>query len=799
MRVSLNWLKEFLDIETGVDGLAEKMTMLGLEIESVERPGAEINKVVVGQIVSIEPHPKADKLVVCKTDVGQPQPVQIVCGAKNVRVGDRIPTALDGATLPGAVGIGCRKMRGVESCGMMCSAHELGLGEDHSGLMILEPNAPIGQDIVSHLGLDDAILEVEVTPNRGDWACMIGVARELAALFETPIRVPEVHIAEGAQRAARLSSVTIEAPELCPRYIGRLLSGVQVGPSPSWLCQRLLAAGQRPINNIVDVTNFVLLETGHPLHAFDYDKLSENRIVVRCAKQNETLETLDGQVRKLDSSMLVIADAERPVALAGIMGGHDSEVGESTSRVFLESAYFEPVSIRRTARALGMQTEASVRFQRGADPEMALFAINRAAGLVQELAGAEVAAGLLDEYPNPPAPVEVELRYGRSDDVLGTCVAPREQRGILERLGFVTVRSSDAGCVVRVPSWRHDVSREADLIEEVARLHGYDKIGVTLPTVRQIDEILAPEEAKLRALRRFLVGQGLTEVFNWTFDSAEAVRKCGLPEAYLDMVELQNPISEQNAAMRSTLIPGLLATASRNLRHGNLDLAAFEIGPVYGPAKNDQELPDQYTRLAIALSGRKGTHHWGRAPEPYDFYDLKGYAESALGFFGVYVQFDAADFGPFQSGHCGRASWAGQPLGYLGMVGKEVLRAFETEQAIFLLEFDLDPLLAHRPPPPEFQTVPAYPASLRDMAVVVDASVPAGELEATARQVGGALLKRVEIFDVYSGKQIPEGKKSVAMNLFFQADDRTLKDEETLASWDTILKHLQERYGAQLR
>ena len=390
MRISLNWLKELVDIDLGVDDLAHQLTMLGLEIESVERPGEGLSGVLVGQIQSIEPHPDADKLVVCKTDVGGEEPLQIVCGAKNMSVGDKVPTAIVGATLAGGFAIKGRKMRGVESQGMMCSADELGMGEDHSGLFIMDPETPVGVDALPLLGLDDVIFEIEVTPNRGDWAGMIGVARELAALRDGVIRPPEAALNETSEEAASLSSVTIEDPDLCPRYLGRVITGVKIGPSPAWLCQRLFAAGQRPINNIVDITNLVLLETGHPLHAFDYQKLAENRIVVRRARKGEPLKTLDDQDRALVEDMLVIADAKKPVALAGVMGGADSEVGEGTQDIFLESAYFNPVSIRRTARALGMNTEASQRFQRGADPEMAVYALDRAAALIQDIAGGSV-------------------------------------------------------------------------------------------------------------------------------------------------------------------------------------------------------------------------------------------------------------------------------------------------------------------------------------------------------------------------------------------------------------------------
>lgn len=561
MRISLNWLKDYVEINVDADTLARQMTMLGLEIEAIERPGSEISGIYVGKILSIEPHPDADKLVVCKTDVGLGEPLQIICGAKNMSVGDKVPTAIIGSKLAGGFEITRRKMRGVESFGMMCAADELGMGNDHSGLIIMDPDSIIGADAKPLLGLDDVIFEIEVLPNRGNWASMIGVARELAALYGKPLRVPELRLTEEGKAASDYSSVTNNAPDLCPRYAGRVLTGLKIGPSPDWLCKRLRAAGQRPINNVVDVTNYVLLETGHPLHAFDYDKLVENRIIVRRAHPGETMHTLDGQERALKEEILVIADAARAQAVAGVMGGADSEVGESTTRIFLESAYFNPISIRRTSRALGLMTESSQRFQRGADPEMALYAINRAAQLMHELAGAAVAPRVLDAYPNPIPRREVTLRYTRCDALLGAEIPADDERRYLTALGFEVVHHDAATCTVRVPTWRHDVTQEADLVEEVARFYGYERIPATVPTVRPIEHRFAPEDTLIRALRHQLVAGGLTEVYNWTFSSEEAVRKARLDDSKLDMVRLANPLSENQATMRSSLIPGSSKTS----------------------------------------------------------------------------------------------------------------------------------------------------------------------------------------------------------------------------------------------
>lgn len=798
MRISLNWLKEYVDIPVDAEELAHRLTMLGLEIEAIERPWSEISSVRVGKILEIAPHPDAEKLVVCKTDTGQGAPLQIVCGAKNMKVGDRVPTALIGATLPGGFAIGARKMRGIASEGMMCSARELGLGEEHAGLLILDETAPVGEDFIRYFGLDDVVLEIEVTPNRGDWSSMIGVARELAALFETTVRMPACGIRESAMRASEMSSVTIEDPELCPRYAGRVLSAALVAVSPLWMRRRLIAAGQRPINNLVDITNYVLLETGHPLHAFDYDLLAENRIVVRRARPGETLVAIDGQQRSLNSEMLVIADAQRPVAVAGVMGGRDSEVGERTRRVFLESAYFNPVSVRRTSRALGLQTEASAHFQRGADPEMVVYALDRAASLMQELAGAETARGILDAYPAPLPRRSVSLRYARTNLLLGTAVARETQRGVLTRLGFSLESESETECTCSVPSWRHDVAREVDLIEEVARFYGFDRLESALPSIRQSDSVFSPAEHRVQSLRCMLAGLGLTEMLHWTFSSPGEVRRCGLDEGYLDMVTLQNPLTENHTTMRSSLTPGLMATVARNLNYGNRDIAAFELGPVYVPVAN-QELPDEPLHVAIVLTGRSGASHWSRARDACDFYDVKGVAEAIIDFFGVEGTFLDAEMALLQAGHCGQVLADNKAVGFLGAVSGPVLDAYDIDQPVYLLECNVQDLLGAVAPVPQFESLAQFPPSLRDLAVLVAADVPAGSIVSAARQAGGKLLKSVALFDVYTGKQVAEGKKSVALSLVFQSDERTLTDTDTQKSCDKILRRLQDEFQAELR
>ncbi|MBI2424806.1 MAG: phenylalanine--tRNA ligase subunit beta [Candidatus Hydrogenedentes bacterium] len=799
MRVSLNWLKEYVNLDgISVEDLAHRMTMLGLEIEAIEEPGAEIQQVYVGEILSIEPHPDADKIVVCKTNTGGPEALQICCGAKNMKVGDKVPTAIVGATLPGGFAIGRRKMRGIESEGMMCSGKELGLGDDHAGLLILPPDFPVGADAKPLLGLDDVIFEIEVTPNRGDWASMIGVARELAAYYNRPLSIPATPLNESAEAITGLTSVCIENPELCGRYLGRVMKNVQVGPSPQWLQSRLQAAGQRPINNVVDITNFVLLETGHPLHGFDYDLLAEHRIVVRAAKAGEKITTLDGQERPLATDMLVIADGAKTQCVAGIMGGSHSEVSENTTTVFLESAWFNPASVRKTSRALQLISESSQRFQRGADPEMAVYALERAAALMQEICGATVARGAIDQHPLPLPRKQVTLRHARCNALLGTPIDAEEQKDVLVRLGFSILVEDAASCTFHVPPRRHDVSMETDLIEEIARFHGYDRMDVSLPAVRPSAHVFAPQYQPERALRHFLIAQGLTEVFHWTFCNAQDAEKAGLAPALRDMVALENPLSEKQGTMRSSLLPGLLNHAAYNLNRGAASLAVFEVGPVYAPVwKND--LPTQELHLGMLLHGPSNGTHWSGAAKSYDFYDLKGLLEATLSHLGVDATFEPSTAGTFQPGQNASIVVGKQIVGTFGKVHLAVAKAFDIDPNLYLLELALDSLLSQAKPHGQFSAIPTFPPSKRDMAVVVDEAVPAGALAVAARAAGGSLLKSVELFDIYRSEGLGAGKKSVALNLSFQADDKTLTDNDTQKQWDKILKKLQTDYQATLR
>jgi len=797
MLIPLSWLREYVDLPESVEELCEKLTSLGLEIEAVERKGEDVKNVVVGKILSIDKHPDADKIVVCKTDVGGPEPLQICCGAKNMKVGDKVPTAVVGASLPGGFEIARRKMRGVESQGMMCSGKELGLGDDVDGLMILDPVVPIGKDIRAVLGMNDVILEIEVTPNRGDWAGLIGIARELAAAYGKPLKWPAAELKESGGKASEAASISIEAPDLCSRYIGRVIKGVKVGPSPDWLTRRLVAAGQRPINNVVDVTNYILLETGQPLHAFDLNTLQGRKILVRQAKAGEKIQALTGTECALTPDMLVIADANRPVAVAGIVGGKETEVNEATVDLLLESAHFDPVSVRRTSRALNVLTESSQRFQRGADPEMAEFASRRAARLILETAGGSLLVGSMDVRPKPLAKRSMALRFARTEAMLGASVSPETQVKILNSLGFESEKQTADTVQLTVPSWRYDVAWEEDFVEEVARLYGYDKFEPTLPKVRLADRKFAPEQTTYRAIREFLASAGLAEIATWSFMAAPDAHRFDTPGERLEPVPLQNPLSEQHALMRTSLLPALLRIASSNLRKNRKSVGIFELAPVY--YKDGGELRQRY-QLGIVLAGTAGAPHWAQPERALDIYDLKGYVEALAGeFSSAPLGFAEAQAASLAKGAAASISLDNKVAGSLGEVARDAAKAYDIDGRIFAAEINLDVLLAAQPGPAQYAEIPAHPPALRDLAVIVDEVTPAGVLADAAQKSGGGNLQRVDIFDVYRGKGVPDGKKSVALSLVFQSRERTLTDDETEKAVGEILKTLEREFQAQLR
>jgi len=799
VRVSINWLKEFVDIPVTSAELADRLTLAGVAVDRIDKPSAGVTGVVTGRVVEVRPHPNADRLLIAAVDIGG-EILQIVTGAANFKVGDVVPVAPVGATLAGDLAIRRAKFRGVESWGMMCAADELGIGDDHEGILILPSDTPVGVAAGPILGLDDEILELDLTPNRGDCLSVLGVAREVATLLGKPLKRRKPAFPELDLQAQRMVRVDIEDPRLCSRYVARVLVDVRVGPSPLWMQTRLFTAGVRPISNIVDVTNYVMLELGQPQHAFDYDAVHNAHVIVRRARPGETLVTLDGNERSLAPDMLLITDPRTVIGVAGVMGGLDSEVTADTRRVLLESACFNPVSIRRTSRALGLRSEASIRFEKGVDPEGCLKAADRALELMQIIGAGHAAAGAVDVYPDPYTPRTLIVRPERVEEILGLAVPAKTIRDILERLEFAP-RETGGRFLVRVPSHRTDVFREIDLIEEVARIHGYHRIpdtlpfGVTVPGVRTKAQVL---ESRLREL---LVACGLTEVITYTFTNRKVFDRLRLPgtSPLRRTVPLRNPLNEDQTEMRTLLYPSLLDVLARNYQRRNTNAALFEIGRVYHPRDN-APLPEEGLRLAAALMGRTPAG-WRRKDEPLDFFFLKGVLESVAREIGLEtLTFTAEQDEPsFHPGRTARLRAGEANLGIIGELHPEVLEAYDLPPGVVVTEIDLDLVLAVDKKTPTFVPLPRFPSVERDLALVIRKDIPAREVMALIRKAGGELLRELRLFDVYEGRQIREGYRNLGFSLVFRAEDRTLTDEEVGRYLEAIIRTLEDTYGAQLR
>jgi len=799
VRVSVNWLKEFVDVPVTTAELADRLTLAGVAVDRIGKPSAGVSGVVTGKVAEVQPHPNADRLLVAMVDIGG-ETLQIVTGAANFKVGDVVPAAPLGAVLAGGLTIRRAKFRGVESRGMMCAADELGIGDDHEGILILPPDTPVGVDAGPVLGLDDEILELDLTPNRGDCLSVFGVAREAATLLAKPLKREKPAFPELDLRAARMARVDIEDPRLCGRYVARVLVDVRVGPSPLWMRTRLFAAGLRPISNIVDVTNYVMLERGQPQHAFDYDAVHSAHVIVRRARAGETLVSLDGNERALAPDMLLITDPRTVIGIAGVMGGLDSEVTADTKRVLLESAYFDPVSIRRTSRALGLRSEAATRFEKGVDPEGCLTAADRALELMQAIGAGRAAAGAVDVYPEPYAPRTIIVRPERVEEILGLAVPTKTTRDILERLEFAP-RISEGRFLVRVPSHRTDISREIDLIEEVARVHGYQQIPDSLPFGETVPGVRTGAQVLESRLKQLLVACGLTEVVTYTFTNRKVFDRLRLPgdSKYRRTVRLRNPLNEEQTEMRTLLYPSLLDVLARNYQRRNTDAALFETGRVYRP-RDSALLPEERLRLAAALMGRTPAG-WRKRPEPLDFFFLKGVMENLAREIGLGpLVFTAEQNEPsFHPGRTARLRAGETDLGIIGELHPEVLEAYDLPPGVVAAEIDLNLVLAMDKKTPAFVPLPRFPGVERDLALVIGKDIPALEVTALIRRAGGELLRELHLFDVYEGRQIREGFRNLGFSLLFRADDRTLTDEEVGPHLNEIVRVLEDAYGAQLR
>ena len=798
MNVTLNWLKNYIDFEFSPSELADRLTMLGVEVESIKQLGAELEGVVVGRVTSIRPHPNADKLVLCQVDIGETEELQIVCGAPNVREGMFAPVATIGATLPIGLTIKRAKLRGEESHGMLCSEKELGLSEEAAGLMDLPADIPLGTSFSEALGLDDVIFELEITPNRPDCLSMIGVAREIRAETGNALKLPRVDFNEAETDIQEMTSVTIEAPDLCPRYAARVIQGVRIEASPEWLQQRLESVGIGVINNIVDITNFVLMEYGQPLHAFDYHKLTENRIVVRRAAVGENLTTLDEIERELTPDMLVIADAEKPVALAGIMGGYDSEITDTTCDVLLESAYFNPSSVRATAKALGISTEASYRFERGADPGIVLAALDRAAQLIAELAGGTICKGIVDVYPGQQPLTRLQLRPERVNFILGTAIEATEMTQILSHLGFDVKANGAENYEVIVPTFRSDITREIDLIEEIARVHGYDNIPTTLPKGDIPVPAPNPSTEVRKRVKQFLLAAGMMEAVNYSFCDPNCFDKIRFTadSPLRETLKLQNPLSPEMSVLRTTLLPRLLENAQHNRNHQIDTIAFFEIGNVF-IRNGEQKEPE---RVAGILAGQIGEGVYSNPYRSPDFYDIKGLVEGILEVCGIVdYTLQKTDTPTFHPGRSAEILLRNKQIGTFGEAHPEVLENYDLPYKAYLFEFDMEVLVDAAIFAKRFEPIPIYPTIERDLAIVVDKDVLSDMPTELIYATGGELVKSVRLFDVYEGEQVPEDKKSLAYAITYHSATETLTDKAVNTLHDKVVKHLNQKLGAELR
>ncbi len=806
MRISSNWLSDYVDGLPGQEEVARLLTAVGLEVEAIERTGTGLEGVVAARIVAGEKHPNAEKLSVTRVDLGRGEPLQVVCGATNWRVGDVVPLATVGTSLPGGQRIEKAKLRGVESFGMLCSAKELALAEDASGLLLLDREIAPGTPIAKALALEDVLLEVNVTPNRPDCLSHVGIARELAALLGTKVRMPVPRLNEGGGSAADAVKVRIEAPDRCARYAARVIEGVKLGPSPLWLARRLQTCGIRSISNAVDATNFVLLELGHPLHAFDLDEVQGREIVVRTARPGEKITTLDGKERSLDPEDLLIADRDRGSALAGVMGGGDSEVSAGTSRVLLESAWFQPGGIRRTSRRHGLKTEASHRFERGADPGMVIPAVDRCAAMIAELAGGTVRTGVVDARPREVRAPEVRIRWHRPAEILGMDVPKDDARRILAGLGFAERKADREGATFGVPSWRVDVSLEEDLVEEIVRTKGYDAIPETLPKNAVDTPAEGPEAEAIARVRAALEGAGFSEAVNFSFVAARELEPFERPVATGDGsgravgVALKNPISAELSVMRTTLVPSLLKNAAYNRRQRVEDVRLYEIASVYHPHPDPKERPSsESVEIAGVIAGRRSPVGWSVPGDAADFYDAKAAVVALLDALGIAARWQSRGGGWLHPRTSATVLAAGgdDVLGEVGEIHPRVAAAFDLPRGVLALRVSLDALLRAARLVPQHRSIPRLPAVLRDLAIVVDEGVAAASVEALVREE--ALVEDVTPFDVYRGAPLPAGKKSLAFAIRYRATDRTLTDAEADAAHARIVERLAARLGAGLR
>jgi len=801
MKVTYNWLKEFVDFDLSPVDLSDLLTMLGLEVEGIEQLGGGMDEVVVARVLEKNQHPNADKLSLCKIDNGK-EILSVVCGAQNFKQGDVVALAQIGAVLPGDFKIKRSKIRGEESCGMLCSEKELALADESVGIMVLPENLSPGTPFFEAMGLKDTIFEIGLTPNRADCLSVIGIAREIAAKLGKRVRYPSVVVPEYGEPVDSKISVVIQDPAGCPRYAARFISGCKIAPSPAWLVNRLAAVGIRSINNVVDITNLVMVELGHPLHAFDYTQVAGGRIVVRRAGEGESFRTLDGQERQLSATDLMICDRDRAVALAGIMGGENSEIAATTTDILLESAFFDPPTIRRTGKRLGLHTESSHRFERGADLEMVPLALDRAASLMAQLAGGCVATGRADTFPAPKTPVSIPFRPERANALLGLSLTADRMAELFRNLEFQVQPVTNGSFLVTIPSYRIDIEREIDLVEEICRLNGFDKVAATMPIAQVISDRPSQHQRLQRSVRDHFVAEGMHEIVSFSFIASGAADRLKLEEndPRSNSIRLCNPLAAEQAVMRTTLLPGLLETASRNMNFRSLDLRLFEMRRVYLPVPG-QEMPHEPIFCSGLVAGVREQESWCRQTAQADFYDVKGIVENLfeqLHIRGVVWSSDTPE--PFyHPGKCCRILVGGATVGTIGEIHPDVLKNYDIERSVYYFELNFEELVRLAGNRKAIVPPSRFPDSVRDLALLAPLELASSQLLDCVRGLRLKELEEVAIFDLYQGDRVPEGHKSIALRLRYRSSDRTMTDDEVHLVHTKVISTLTGKLNITVR
>ena len=792
MRIPFEWLKDFLVIDMEPHEVASRLTMRGLEVEAVEEVTPSFHGVVIGRILEMEKHPKADNLSLCKVDTGR-ETLAIVCGAGNISVGDKVPVAIVGARLGGDFLIEKRPIRGIESLGMLCSEKELGISDDHSGIFILPDDFVLGEMLADAPGIRDVVLDVSVPPNRGDCLSVYGIAREVGSILKQKAKLPVFKLDQGTGDIESRISLDVYDTAACPRYVLRMIEGISIVPAPFWMRNRIIKSGMRPINSIVDVTNYIMLELGQPLHSFDYEKIRGRRIEVRVTDKAMQFRTLDGQDRALEAGDILIGDGEGPVAVAGIMGGENSEIGADTRHVALESAFFNPLYIRRTARRMGIRSEASLRFEKGIDIGNVDFAADRAIFLMNSISGGTVIRGKREIYEKPEKKT-ISVSFARINEIVGAPIEQQEVVSALESIDIYALVEGDGRITLSIPPFRHDIVEYIDLIEEVARIYGYERIPATMPVITTQPQKRSVKDAYPAAAKDYLVSAGFDEVINFTFTSVGDVENLLIPasDERASYVPIMNPLAKDYAVMRTLITPGILKNVSYNINRGSKNLRLFEMGKVF-ILEAGKEMPGEYPAVSFVMTGKERDYFWREPAPEYDFFDIKGALEGLLTRFGIDFTLERSVEPFLNSARAGDIYVDGVKAGWIGELKDEALGRFEIEQKVYCAELRFDVIFERGSLGANYKPIPRYPQASRDFSFYVDDSVPVAGLMELIRKVS-PLVRQVGVFDMFRKET-----RSIALRVIFQSFEDTLTDETVNGLQETIIKELSNIKGVTLR